>query len=133
MDHTFAGDSAARAALRLAALPISSLTHDNPVNAVVFSPDGAWVGAASEDGTARVFDPATGVERARLIHDSPVYAVVFSPDGAWVATASSDGTARVFDPATGVERARLTHDDWVRAVVFSPDGEIGRASCRERV
>ncbi|MGH3995967.1 MAG: AAA family ATPase, partial [Pseudonocardiaceae bacterium] len=41
LGHTFAGDNAARAALHLAALPISSLTHDGPVSAVVFSPDGA--------------------------------------------------------------------------------------------
>jgi len=90
--------------------------------AVGFSPDGRWVATGSSDGTARVFDPATGQERSRLTHDGPVWAVGFSPDGRWVATGSSDGTARVFDPATGQERSRLTHDRAVGAVGFSPDG-----------
>ncbi|MCA1677145.1 MAG: hypothetical protein LC799_34860, partial [Actinobacteria bacterium] len=43
LEHTFAGDSAARAALRLAARPLTRLTHDDWVRSVVFSPDGAWV------------------------------------------------------------------------------------------
>ena len=122
LEHTFAGDSAARAALRLAALPIGSLTHDGGVRAVVFSPDGTRLATASGDGTARVFDPATGTEHARLIHDRPVRAVVFSPDGAWVATASTDGTARVFAVRTEELRAAvvariprpLTDDEWQR-------------------
>ncbi|MDQ3886289.1 MAG: trypsin-like peptidase domain-containing protein [Actinomycetota bacterium] len=122
VEHTFVGDSAARAALRLAARPVSRLTHDDWVRQVVFSPDGTWVATASDDGTARVFDPTTGTERARLTHDGPVNGVRFSPDGTRVATASTDRTARVFDPTTGSERARLTHDAGVTAVAFSPDG-----------
>ena len=89
---------------------------------MVFSPDGAWVATASRDGTARVFDPATGAERARLTHDDWVRAVVFSPDGAWVATASNDGTARVFAVRTEELRAAvvariprpLTDAEWRR-------------------
>lgn len=55
LEDTFAGDSAARAALRLATRPISSLTHDGGATSVVFSPDGAWGATASRDGAARVF------------------------------------------------------------------------------
>jgi hypothetical protein len=71
LDHTFAGDSAARAALRLAALPISSLTHDGGVNAVAFSPDGAWVATASTDGTARVFAVRAEELRAAVVARMP--------------------------------------------------------------
>ena len=56
----------------------------------------------SVDGSARVFDAATGAELARLDHDGDVYAVAFSPDGIRVATGSGDGSARVFDAATGM-------------------------------
>ena len=85
---------------------MARLDHDGPVYAVAFSPDGAWVATASEDGTARVFEAATGAEVARLDHDGAVMAVAFSPDGARVATASDDvfgggGSARVFEAATG--------------------------------
>jgi energy-coupling factor transporter ATP-binding protein EcfA2 len=67
LEHTLAGDSAARAALRLAPRPVSSLAHDGPVYEVVFSPDGAWVATASDDGTARVFAVGTAKLRAAVV------------------------------------------------------------------
>ena len=108
------------------------LEHDRPVNAVVFSPDGSRVAAATgrdhswgeRYGSARVFDTVTGAEISRLDHDDKVNAVAFSPDGTLVATASSDHTGRVLDAATGVEICRLDHDDKVNAVAFSPDGTL---------
>ena len=90
--------------------------------AVAFSPDGTRVATGSGDGSARVFDAATGAEMCRLDHDGGVCAVAFSPDGARVATGSGDGSARVFDAATGAEMSRLDHDGPVSAVAFSPDG-----------
>ena len=122
VEHRLEGDQAARRALSAAAFPVSQLLHDGPVLAVGFSPDGRWVVTGSSDGTARVFDPATGQERSRLTHDREVWSVGFSPDGRWVATGSDDGTARIFDPATGQEHSRLPHDDMVWSVGFSPDG-----------
>ena len=60
----------------------------------MFSPDGARVLTASGDGTARLWDAATGAETAVLRgHGSGVRARLFSPDGARVLTASEDGTA----------------------------------------
>lgn len=71
LEHTFAGDSAARAALRLAARPVSNLTRDGWVRAVVFSPDGAWVATASDDRTARVFAVRTEELRAAVVVHLP--------------------------------------------------------------
>ncbi|MGH3993558.1 MAG: WD40 repeat domain-containing protein, partial [Pseudonocardiaceae bacterium] len=85
---TFEGDTVARRALGIAALPISRLPHDDWVRAVVFSPDGTRVATASDDRMARVFDVVSGAEQARLPHDDWVWSVVFSPDGTRVATAS---------------------------------------------
>ena len=129
---TVQGDLALRHALRLYPRTLARLDHDGGVNAVAFSPDGTRVATASGDGSARVFDPATGTELARLNHNEPVNAVVFSPDGTQVATGSGEtgnsegnrghGSARVFDPATGTELARLYEGGPVNAVAFSPDG-----------
>ncbi|MBC8726785.1 hypothetical protein F6X37_36610, partial [Paraburkholderia sp. 31.1] len=64
---------------------------------------------ASADGTARVWDAATGEVIAKLTgHQGPVFSAAFSPDGQRVVTASADGTARVWDAATGEVIAKLT-------------------------
>jgi len=89
---------------------------------VGFSPDGRWVATASSDGTARIFDPATGQERSRLSHDRAVRSVEFSPDGRWVVTASDDKTAWVSPIATQLLVAaleahlprKLTEAEWER-------------------
>ena len=38
------------------------------IRSLAFSADGRWLAAGSDEGTARVFDAATGTEGARLIH-----------------------------------------------------------------
>jgi WD40 repeat protein len=82
------------------------------VNSVAFSPDGSRVATASDDGSARVFEAATGTELARLHHEGRVNAVAFSPDGSRVATASrhvsGGGSARVFEATPDVLVQRAT-------------------------
>ena len=127
-------DSSARVFDAATGAEISCLDHDGNVNAVAFSPDGTRVATGSGgrfgffgspskglDGSARVFDAATGAEITHL-DDRGVNAVAFSPDGTRVATGSEDGSARVFDAATGAEISRLDHGGSVNTVAFSPDG-----------
>ena len=65
---------------------------------MAFSPDGQLLATASRDGTARLWDPATGEHRRTLTgHTNEVNGVAFSPDGQLLATASGDGTARLWD------------------------------------
>ncbi len=55
-----------------------------------------------DDGTARIWDAATGETLHTLTtHAEAVWGVAFSPDGTRLATASDDGTARIWDVATG--------------------------------
>jgi WD40 repeat protein/energy-coupling factor transporter ATP-binding protein EcfA2 len=116
------GNQALADALQLMPKLITRMTHDDDVYSVAFSPDGGWVASGSADGTARVWEAASGREVARMTHDVLVSSVAFSPDGGWVASGSGDGTARVWEAASGREVARMTHDGWVSSVAFSPDG-----------
>ena len=98
--------------------------NSGPVRAVAYSPDGTTVATASTDGTARIWDVATGTTRTTLTgHTDLVYAVAYSPDGTTLATASNDGTVRIWEAATGTTRTTLTgHTSGVCAVAYAPDG-----------
>ncbi len=105
--------------------------HTGPVSGVAFSPDGALLATVGWDGTARLWDAATGQAVRTLTgrtlngRTASVSGVAFSPDGALLATASGDQTARLWDAATGQAVRTLTgHTNTVRGVAFSPDGAL---------
>ena len=69
---------------------------------ILFSPGGDRIATAGEDGTARVWDAATGQQILVLEgHASDVKSAGFSPDGGQIVTAGADATARVWDAASG--------------------------------
>jgi len=64
-------------------LPPPRTGHTGWVRGVAFSPDGTLLATTSTDGTARLWDPATGALRATLLAlDKGGYAV-FRPDGSY--------------------------------------------------
>jgi hypothetical protein len=97
--------------------------HQATVVGVAFCPDGTILATASADGTARLWDVATGTELHSLQHAGPVTEVAFAPDGTILATASAR-TAQLWDVATGTELRSLHHKDRVTGVAFAPDGTI---------
>ena len=63
----------------------------------MFDPTGARVLTASDDGTAGLWDAATGAELAVLRgHEGGIRSAVFDASGTRVLTASEDGTARIW-------------------------------------
>jgi WD40 repeat protein/tRNA A-37 threonylcarbamoyl transferase component Bud32 len=89
---------------KLRAIP----AHTSAAYSACFSPDGKQVATCSADGTARVWNVATGELRFTLAgHTNEVNCVAFSPDGKTLATASEDATLRLWDAATGAYRETL--------------------------
>ncbi|HEX6686719.1 MAG TPA: AAA family ATPase [Candidatus Limnocylindrales bacterium] len=94
--------------------------HHYDVGSVSFSPDGTTLATGSVDGTARLWDVATGKLTTTL---DGGHNVVFSPNGTTLATTGVGGAILLWNVATGKLVATLTaHTSSVNSVAFSPDG-----------
>ena len=99
--------------------------HTELVIRSAFSPDGKYVLTASVDGTARLWDAATGSEVRVFEHPNVPGAITFSPDSKYIATGCEDNIARIWDVATGqLVREFSGHQGFVQGVKFSPDGHF---------
>ena len=99
--------------------------HAGFIQTVALGPGGR-VASSSGDGTAKVWDLASGRALATLRgHGGAVLGVSMSPNGALVATTSDDGTAKLWDAKTGREILTLfSHKRIVHTAAFSPDGRL---------
>jgi WD40 repeat protein/serine/threonine protein kinase len=99
--------------------------HRGILQNVHFSSDSRRLATASTDGSARVWDTATGAPLTPpLHHKSEVWDVRFSSDGSRIVTASADATARVWDVETGRALTEpLRHRAILWEAAFSPDGQ----------
>ncbi len=93
--------------------------------AVTFAPDGKTALTGSYDGTAYLWDVATGQARRRFTgHLAAISSVAFAPDGKTFVTGSWDRTVRLWDVATSEQLSRfIGHTDVVSSVAFAPDGQ----------
>jgi WD40 repeat protein len=101
--------------------------HFGRVVDVAVSPKkGQFVGTASADGTARIWNVATrrGTPVSTLMgHTNQLNTIAFSPRGLYVLTASRDGSARVWQTDRGNTVAVLAgHDGAVRGALFDRTG-----------
>ena len=110
-------------------LPIAFKGYAGAILSVATSPDGTRLLTASDDGTARVWDAATGNELLALRgHAGRVWEARFTADGNAIVTAGADGTVRIWAAPGGenADSATLAGTSWVAAV------RPIRAMCRWR-
>jgi WD40 repeat protein len=99
--------------------------HVDVVSSIRFSEDGSRLVTASWDGSAIVWDAASG-EALHMLegHTGRVISADFSPDETLIATAGSDGKVILWDAESG--ELLFVPGSWdkpLRDVVFTPDGK----------
>lgn len=123
--YTLQGEDALRRALLSPPVELTLDGHSGAVYSVAYDHEGKRLVTASEDGTARIWDAATGREKIILLgHTGDVYSASFSPNGQLIATGGADKTVRIWSADTGkLIRILDKHADIVYSVAFSPDGQ----------
>jgi WD40 repeat protein len=120
----------AQDALRLALVhtPVRRIVHDHQgeVLSMAVSPNGRLLATVGADGTAKVWDVASGKLKVSMNgHAWPVYGAAFDPGGACLATAGGDSTVRIWNLSDGRQLSELTgHEGIVTCVAYSPKGDF---------
>jgi len=111
--------------------PVAS-QHSGSVSSVAWSPDGQTLASGSWDNSIKLWDVASGKEKATLAgHSGTVTSVAWSPDGQTLASGSDDNSIKLWDVTTGKAKATLaghsgsayTHSGSVYTIAWSPDGQ----------
>jgi WD40 repeat protein len=105
----------------------AALVYDLPygpeVTAVIYSPDGLWLVAASKNAPLRQWDATAGVQVWSSSTAASYDDIAFSPDGLLIASVSLEQEAlALWDAATGAQLALVKIGNPVLGVAFSPDG-----------
>jgi WD40 repeat protein len=92
---------------------------------VVFSPDSKKVFTGGMNGTAHIWDAASGAELKKIeVRSAWLSLVTFSLDGTKVVTGSIEGIAVIWDSESGEELKKLEgHTSPVISAAFSSDGK----------
>jgi WD40 repeat protein len=100
--------------------PLQTLETATRIFLLAWSPDGARLAVATEDGDVYLWDMVRGSQRIFRGHSEPCIRLTFSPDGELLASGSRDGTTRLWDVAQGQTLVIATEG---LAHVFSNDGK----------
>lgn len=102
---------------------IETRSHRGGVNAIAYSPDGMYLATAGDDGTVRLWDPASKRPLRVLVgHDRRVNSISWEPHGKALAS-GSDGTLCVWEAASGKLRRAVATGQYTDCVAWSPDGQ----------
>jgi WD40 repeat protein len=110
--------------------------HNALITGLALSRDGKTLASTSRDGTLRLWDPATGLERMQIqaAASKPFHCVAIAPDGKTLVTGAQKGLddilLQVWDAGTGKELRRFGKGrrlgkvpDVLYAIAFSADGK----------
>ena len=93
--------------------------HTDAINDVAFSPDGAWIVSASDDGTARYRSLENSAE-TQYRHSDHVRGVAFTSNGRRLITVTANNQARIW--TAGTER-EIDHFPLPAGSVFAFNGD----------
>jgi WD40 repeat protein len=104
--------------------PLRLSGHTDDVWDAQWSPDGRRIATTSYDGTARMWDAASGEERLEMEHPAGVRFLAWSPDGKRIITTCQDRFARVWDADSGelLLRVAAPENHFFFVPSWSPDG-----------
>eukprot|EP00919_Chromeraceae_sp_WS-2016_P045212 GHVR01107746.1.p1 GENE.GHVR01107746.1~~GHVR01107746.1.p1 ORF type:complete len:321 (+),score=69.77 GHVR01107746.1:107-1069(+) len=100
--------------------------HNEPVQDVVMSTDGAFALSGSWDKTLRLWDLTSGNSVRKFIgHTADIYSVAFSSDNRQIVSASRDKTMRLWNTLAECKFVMEDdqHTDWISCVRFSPSSK----------
>jgi WD40 repeat protein len=119
-----------RGRLPAEAIEMTMTGHTDVIKQLDLSPDDTRVLTTSWDGTARLWDLATGEELFAMAgHQGRVWDAAFAPDGGWIVTAGADGALIVWEAESGEQAFVLdSQAGEILSLAFSPDGKYLAAS-----
>ena len=102
---------------------VQSVACQTTVVGVAISLDGNWIAGSSEDGTLKIWNTQTGIERVSIPSAGRSDVVVFTPDGGQLWTFFDAAEPRVWNVTSGKEIKDLPHHGRITGDCFSHDGQ----------